>query len=118
VADLVGSLDGEAALTLRHGLLPGIAPGAAAEPAALPVLALRGPLALTRGVAASPPPGLDLTFPGGEAKVAVSLDLLPWMMDVRLEAPDQPFSLRLLGPPGRLRQVLPPLPQPAPASSP
>jgi hypothetical protein len=120
IADLVASLDGRGSLTLRKGRIGGVAlPGEAAD---LEVLTLDGPLAVARGVVTSPPPGLALRFPGGEAQLSLQLDLLPWMMEAsldgwRFEAEDRPWTLRLLGAPGRLRQVPPALPQPGPAAA-
>ncbi|MFO1071822.1 MAG: AsmA family protein [Geminicoccaceae bacterium] len=121
VADLVGSLTGEGALSLRRGRLGGIVfpPRTGAEAALDPgveVTALQGPLRLERGVAASEPPGLALSFPGGAATAELRLDLLAWLAELRLEGIGDTTDrgsvpvLALIGPPGRLRAIDPPEP--------
>ena len=120
IADLVGTLAGEGALSLRRGRLGGIVfpPRTGSEAALDPgveVTSLQGGLRLSRGVATSDPPGLALLFPGGGAEAAFRLDLLAWLAELRLQGggsdgadgavPAPPLAL--IGPPGRLRVIEP-----------
>lgn len=112
IAEIVGSLAGEGEIKLRRAELPGITLGTAATEAepSTDILLLEGPFVLQQGIVRTTPEGWDLRFAGGEAAVALELDLWAWILDLELrgrsfEAEDRPFSLRFLGPPGRLRQV-------------
>ena len=110
IAEIVGSLAGSGALTLRDGRLTGVAlgPPAAGDQATalLDAAALRGPFTLSAGTLTSDPPGLLLTHPAGEAVIDLRLDLLAWILDARLAA--GPLTRRYLGPPGRVRSVAAP----------
>ncbi len=87
-----------------------------------------GALGVSRGVLASPPPGLTLATPGADGTAEIRIDLLAWMAEIGLNLSpvkprrdaggDQPVSpRRFFGPPGRLRDVsVPPPPPPAGAS--
>lgn len=126
IADLVASLAGDGSLALREGRLRGVTPpGEAAAngdaPGDLELSLPGGPLSIEHGMVTSPPGGLVLGLPGGEGRLGLRFDLPAWMMEVSLDgqlagAEGDPFRLRLLGAPGRLRQVPPILPQPGPAT--
>jgi hypothetical protein len=124
IADLVGSLRGEGELALSDGRLPGVAlepePGAAAP--TIDIVELSGPFHVEGGVAASSGPGLTLIHPAGEAEVQLRFDLLAWLAELRLDGRvaaspvERPPSVRLIGAPGRLREVPAAVAPPAPAS--
>ena len=107
IADLVGSLSGTGQLELRDARLTSIQVGAASGPAAgLEAADLSGPFALSGGTLISTAPGLDLSYPAGNATVELRLDLLAWILDARIASSG--ITHRFLGPPGRIRAVAPP----------
>lgn len=110
-AALVRSLAGEARLRLRDGRIEGVrAPWEEAGVGArsLDLVELAGPLAIERGTAVSGGEGLSLVLPDAATRVDLRLDLLAWVLEATIDgrSPGDP-SLRLIGPPGRVR-ALPP----------
>jgi hypothetical protein len=123
---MVRSLQGEGELALRDGRLPGVAlepePGAATP--TVDIVELSGPFRVDDGVATSSGPGLALTYPAGKAEVQLRFDLLAWLAELQLDGRaaaspvEHPPSVRLIGAPGRLREVPATVPPPAAASPP
>lgn len=115
IADIVTSLAGEGRIELQQAQI-GMALGEAVQPPAgsAPLSrldSLVGPFTVSRGIVASGPAGLALAYPDGTARLDLSLDLLAWVLDLRLampEAANGPANLRFIGAPGRLRPVPPP----------
>ena len=108
MAELVGTLEGDAELELAHGTLPPLLPGAAPQP----IRALSGHLVAKRGVLRSEP-DLALTLADAEGDVRFRLDLAAWIAELAVTlAPPGPedraktVTRRFVGPPDRLRPVV------------
>ncbi|MFO1070365.1 MAG: AsmA family protein [Geminicoccaceae bacterium] len=104
---LVGSLAGSGRFTLRDGILDGIRlePGEAVlETPVTAVRSLGGPYAIDRGLVAAP--GLALELASSRATVDASLDLPAWLLDATVR-PASGEAVRLVGPPGEVRNLGP-----------
>ena len=107
LAELVGTLEGEADVALDHGTLPPLLPGGAPQP----ILALDGHIAAERGILTAQP-DLALTLKDAEGEVRLQFDLAAWIADLALTLrPTWPedrakiVTRRFVGPPDRLRPV-------------
>lgn len=108
-AALVAALDGEATLRLVDGAFEGVR----LEPAdivesgrrELPINALAGQLGIARGLISGD--ALALTLPEGQAGLSLSLDLPAWILDATIRREGSVPPVRLLGPPGRVRALVP-----------
>jgi hypothetical protein len=95
IADLVASLSGSGSLALSGARLIDVE-GAT----------LHGPFTISEGVLAGKPTDLALSHPGGNAAVALRLDLLAWILDAHVAQGG--VTRRYLGPPGRIRPMAAP----------
>lgn len=112
IAGLVAGLAGDGRLTLRDGRLTGLRFGAPRDALLTPETPfdrLTGWLVIERGVVVGD--GLSITSPVTDAALGFRLDLLSWVLEATARPRDPALPpVRLLGVPGRLRNV--PLPAP------